>query len=67
MLVINGLFDALGHGERERIMERLLEMPFTFIYFTNGRTIEGFDRYMLFGKHKQVSYTTIADYEMGFE
>lgn len=67
MLVINGLFDALGHAERERIMQRIVELPFTFIYFTNGRTIEGFDRYMLLNKHKQVSYTSIPEYEMGFE
>ncbi len=67
MLVINGVFDALNHAERERIMRNILDLPFTFIYFTNGRVINGFDKYFLMNKTKHKSFDNPYDYEMSFE
>lgn len=67
MLIINGVFDSLNHAQRERIIMRILELPPTFIYFTNARTIAGFDNYLLLNNKKHISFDNPQDYEVSFE
>jgi putative ABC transport system ATP-binding protein len=64
ILVLNELFDTLNFTQRERIVSRLLDMPFTFIYFSNGKKINGFDGYMVLDEEKQIIYDNIDEYEV---
>ncbi|TAE83090.1 MAG: ABC transporter ATP-binding protein [Alphaproteobacteria bacterium] len=63
MLIINGLFDALHSDVRERIVQRIMGLPFTFLYCSNAQFLDGFDGYMDITATTQYYYQSRAEYE----